>query len=165
MPSGDQFAAAQTASALEPAAGVVEGGEDGDSDVGADREAEQGGVEEVADHALAQGEQRPVVGDGAVSVPAGIPERSALWLWRSGMFPSTTRLLRRGQFRVVWIDHHLARLWDRAASWPTLHASTGLVWLFAKLLRRHLSLSLLCAIIQAHRASIHSQAFLGSWPV
>ena len=44
----------------------MEGGEDGDGDAGADREAGQGGVEEVVDHALAQCEQRPVVGDGAV---------------------------------------------------------------------------------------------------
>ena len=85
MPGRDQFAATQASSALEPAVGVVEGGEDGDGDASADREASQGGVEEVVDHALAQCEQRPVAGDGTEGHGLGASVRVTYLLGPAGV--------------------------------------------------------------------------------
>ena len=65
LPRRDQLAAPQAPSPLEPAAHVTEHGERGDDDAGGGPEAQQRGVQELADHAPAQRQQRFVTGDGA----------------------------------------------------------------------------------------------------
>ena len=62
---GDQFAAAQTAAAPEPASERAQPGQSGDDDEAADAAADQGKLEEIAENAVAERKDMRLPGDEA----------------------------------------------------------------------------------------------------